>query len=229
MRNVLQHSLKVTHDPSMTRVVSNVESDVELLPKSHRAPEPFARGGGVHEWGLCQTDVGSPAQGGLVKHLGDVLLGLCRPASQVRAQSSDEVVHDVEGPIVLLEARPLVRQLKSPPYRRETLKLLDSLRGLVTIQLHMKSTMRPPGDLPGSFKPESPLQRIGDQKEINLTAMQRGAAPSVHDVRLKLALDDRSSKGCRFILPISSDDKRCSQMVQEGHEVAEDERVAVRL
>ena len=73
------------------------------------------------------------------------------------------------------------------------------------------------------------MQRVGNQKEVNLTAMQRGAASSVHDVCLELALDDRGSKGGWLILPVSSDDKGCSQVVQEGHEVAEDERVAVRL
>ena len=42
VRDVLQHSLKITHDPSVSRMVNNVESDVELLPKGHRTPKPFA-------------------------------------------------------------------------------------------------------------------------------------------------------------------------------------------
>lgn len=42
-------------------------------------------------------------------------------------------------------------------------------------------------------------------------------------------MDDSGCQRFRLILPVTTNDKRGSQMLQEGHELAEDERVGVGL
>ena len=89
--------------------------------------------------------------------------------------------------------------------------------------------MRSPRNIPARFNPHRPLKGIGDQEIIQLAAVQSSGPSSVQDVCLELTLNHRGGKSRWFALPITSYDKRSSQMMQEGHQMTEYESIGVGL
>ena len=89
--------------------------------------------------------------------------------------------------------------------------------------------MRSPRNIPARFYPHRPLKGIGDQEIVKLAAVQSGGPSAVQDVCLELALNHRGGKSRWFALPITSDDKRSSQMMKEGHQLTEYESIGVGL
>lgn len=172
MVNILEHVVNVLQDSFVASVVDHIDADIQLLPVSHCASKPFPGSGSINERSLGQGNVRASAKSGLVKHLSDVLLSLGGPSGYVRAQACNEVVHDVERAIVLLEAGPLVGQLKGASNWREPLELKDRLSWLITVQQKLECAMRPPWDLPAGFKFDRANQSIGHQEKVNVAAMQ---------------------------------------------------------
>ena len=58
-----------------------------------------------------------------------------------------------------------------------------------------------------------------------MASLQRAATSCVEDGRLELALNDRCSKGLRFILPVPANDEGSLEVVQIGQELTQDVRV----
>lgn len=144
----------------MPRVVDHIDSDIQLFPESNSTPEPFPGRSSIHQRSRDQRGMGTTTQYRLVKHLGDILLSLGGPSSEVSSQASDEGVQDVERPVVFLETGPLVRKLKGPANGRKPLQLLNRLSRLITVKIDLKCTMWPPGHVPAGFQAIAPTKTV---------------------------------------------------------------------
>ena len=223
--DIQEHVPNVLEDRLVPHVVGHIDANIELFPEGRRSSEPLFGGRGVHQGRMIERNVGTPSQGGFVQQLGGELLSLRSPACKVRTQSGDEVIHDVERAIVLGETGPQVWKLESATNGRKSLKLLNRLSRLCTIQLDFQGTMRVPGHFPESPEVNGAREGVGDQQVVQLTALQGGIALSVHNGGPELALNDRGGQRFRLILPISPNDERSLQVMKESQELAQNERI----
>ena len=186
----IQHVEEVIGNPSMLGLMYYIDADLHLFPEGKMAFSPRQRTALIHQRSFVQVNPATSPRGGVVKELGEVLLGLCGPSGQVGTQPRDGLAHNVKGPIIFPEGGPCRRQLHGASNGRETLKLLNLDLRLVTMQIHHETTVRLPWDVPINLKGDTTNQSLGDQQIVNHGALKGGGPCRADDLSLEPTLND---------------------------------------
>ena len=108
-----EHAEQVLFDCFMGVVVQDAYPDRQLLPEGWCPFLPQLSWVRACQRTIEEVNLGAPPSSWLLDLLSEVAFGFGTPPGKIRAEASDLVVEDVEGPVGFLELGPAIMRIES--------------------------------------------------------------------------------------------------------------------